>query len=67
MRAATEIKNDILKLPNPDRDEIRRWLGVHQDTQEIIELVMRLTQCYTIWWMLMIRRLNEMGQALDGP
>jgi len=59
MRTATEIKDAIRELPDPNRDEIRRWLDVHQDTQEIIELVIRLTQGYTIWWMLMEKQNFE--------
>jgi hypothetical protein len=59
MRTVVEIQNAVRELPNADRDEIRRWLDVHQDTQEIIELVVRLTQSYTIWWMLMEKQNAE--------
>ncbi len=38
MRSAAETKTDILELPDRDRDEMRHWLDVHQDVQEIIEL-----------------------------
>jgi len=53
MQTVAEIKNTIRELPDSSRDEIRHWLDIHQDTQEIIELVIRLTQSYTIWWMVM--------------
>ena len=59
MRTVAEIKNAVRGLANADRDEIRHWLDVHQDTQEIIELVVRLTQSYTIWWMLMEKQNAE--------
>ena len=59
MRTVPEIKNSVRELPNLDRDEIRHWLDVYQDTQEIIELAMRLTQSYTIWWMLMEKQNAE--------
>ena len=70
MRIAAEIKNDIRELPDSNRDEIRHWLDVHQDTQEIIELVVRLTQSYRIWWMLAeensFKRYNEVqSEYLD--
>ena len=59
MRTASEIMTDLRDLPPRDRDEIRHWLDIHQDTQEIIELAVRLTQCYKIWWMLMDKQNVE--------
>lgn len=59
VRTVADIKKSIQLRPSSDRDEIRHWLDVHQDTQEMIELVVRLTQSYHIWLMFMGKQNAE--------
>jgi hypothetical protein len=50
LNTALEIKDAISKLSENEKGELFDWLEIHLGTQEIVEQVIRLTQCHTIWW-----------------
>jgi hypothetical protein len=50
LNTVLEIKDAISKLSENEKGELFDWLEIHLGTQEIVEQVIRLTQCHTIWW-----------------
>jgi CheY-like chemotaxis protein len=50
MRTSADIQDAISKLSETEQRELFHRLGIHLGNQEIVEQVLRLTQCYEIWW-----------------
>ena len=49
LNTVSEIKDSISKLSENEKGELFDWLEIHLGTQEMVEQVIRLTQCHTIW------------------
>jgi len=50
MRTSAEIQDAISKLSETEQGELFRWLEIHLGMCEMVEQVVRLTQCYEICW-----------------
>jgi hypothetical protein len=50
LNTVSEIKDVISKLSEKKKGELFDLLEIHLGAQEMIEQVIRLTQCHTIWW-----------------
>lgn len=50
MKTIAEIQDAISRLSENEQGELFRWLEIHLGMHEMVEQVMRLTQCYVVWW-----------------
>jgi hypothetical protein len=50
LNTVSEAKDAISKLSENEKGELLDWLEIHLGTREMVEQVIRLTQCHTIWW-----------------